>query len=471
MRERLSGVDAAWLAMDEPANTADVVAVLSFAERVPLAALRDLVRRRLLPLPRFRQRVVREGPLGRPAWEDDPGFALEHHVRAATLGPGEGAGPDGLRAFTSRVASAPLDPARPLWRMWLVEGGAGAPAGSAVVAKLHHCLGDGFALVSVLLSLADAPPALHRGRHRVPAYRDLALARPGWAALRAAAADPARALALAGEAAACALALGRIVALPADPPTSLRRPLAGERRVAWSAPFPLARVRAAARAREATVNELLFAALARALGDVLAEGEPAAPRRDVRALVPVNLRPVGGEVPLGNAFGLVFLRLPASAAAPEAALAALRASAAAAKRSPEALVTFGVLSAMGRGPRAVQHALDAFFTSKASLVVTSVPGPRRPLRLCGRPLREVMFWVPHPARLGLGVSILSYAGAVRIGARADVAVLDDPARLVARFEATLGAFTREAPERPSGSARPPRPALSPPRGEGDAVTA
>ena len=45
-----------------------------------------------------------------------------------------------------------------------------------------------------------------------------------------------------------------------------------------------------------------------------------------------------------------------------------------------------------------------------------------------------MFWVPHPARPGLGLSILSYAGKVIAGLRVDQAVTKNPRRLVELFE-------------------------------------
>lgn len=46
----------------------------------------------------------------------------------------------------------------------------------------------------------------------------------------------------------------------------------------------------------------------------------------------------------------------------------------------------------------------------------------------------MMFWVPHPARLGVGLSILSYAGKVIVGVRVDEAVSKHPGRLVELFE-------------------------------------
>jgi diacylglycerol O-acyltransferase len=433
--ETLSGVDAAWLQMDRPVNTADVVAVIRLEGSLSEARLRRLVRRRLLAHRRFRQRIRRRA-LGRPAWEDDPRFSLERHVVVRSLGPGAGA----LDAYVSAVASEPLDLRRPPWRVHLLH----LPGGSAIVAKLHHCVADGFALVAVLLSLADEPLAPGRGgAHRARAARELArLPAPG-EALLAAARHPRRAAALAGAAAGMVAALGRLIALPPDPGTALKRPLGGRRRVACSRPLPLRPVRAAARARGVTVNELLVAAAAGALRTWLLESPEGGPPRDVRALVPVNLRPAGAEPALGNAFGLVFLALPVAAATVDARVGALHARMQALKASADALVTYGVLEVLGRLPAAVEQLVNAFFTTKASLVVTSVPGPRRPLRLAGHRIERLMFWVPHPATLGVGVSILTYAGEVVVGVRADAALVPEPDRLVRLFEEELAAVVPE----------------------------
>jgi diacylglycerol O-acyltransferase len=451
-REPFSGVDAAWLQMDRAVNTADVVAVLRLEGSLPAARLRRLVAEKLLVHRRFRQRVAR-GTLGRPAWVDDPRFSPEWHVVERRLGPEAGA----LDAYVGEVASRPLDLRRPPWRVHLVH----VPGGSAIVTKLHHCIADGFALVAVLLSLADEPTAARRPARRARAFHDVAGLSAPREALLAAARDPRRAAALAGAAGAMAAALGRMIALLPDPASPLRRPLVGERRVACSRPFPLRAVRAAARARGATVNEILGAAAAGALRSWLLESAGRRPSRDVRALVPVNLRPVGAAQALGNEFGLVFLDLPVTAPSVAARVERLHARMAALKASADALVTYGVLWLLGNLPAALERLVNAYFTTKASLVLTNVPGPRRALRLAGHRIERMMFWVPHPASLGLGLSILTYAGEVVVGVRADAAVMPDPARLVRLLEEELQAI---APE-PGAERRGARsPAARPARG-------
>ncbi len=443
MLEHMSGVDAAWLHMDRPANTADVVAVMTFRDRVPVAAIRRIVEERLLVHGRFRQRVVPDGPLALSSWEDDRGFSLGRHLVHRSLPPG---GTRSLQAFTSVVASDRLDPAHPLWRLFVADG---FGAGSALVAKLHHCLADGFALVGLLLSLADDPardrdaPREPARPHRLPAYRDLRVEEGVAAALRRALTAPAAALDLASRAAAFAESLARMALLPPDPPTVLRRPLCGRRRIAFSAPIPLPPLREAARALHATVNDLLVAALAGALRSHLEGAGERVDGIEVRALVPVNLRaqlPPGLDGAMGNCFGLVFLELPVHARSASERLGLVGERMAALKRSPDAVVTYAVLDAIGHLPRPLEALVTEFFSRKATLVVTNVPGPRTRLRLAGHKIDRIMFNVPHPATLGLGVSILSYAGEVRVGARADVAVMPDPGTFVRRFVDELGAL-------------------------------
>jgi hypothetical protein len=181
------------------------------------------------------------------------------------------------------------------------------------------------------------------------------------------------------------------------------------------------------------------------------EGRGARPRR-VRAFVPVDLRPVGQPIPstLGNRFGLVYLPLPADRTDPEARLAATRHAMDAIKRSPEALVAYGIIAALGRLPAPVEHFAAALLGTKGSLIATNVPGPHDRVTLAGSPLVGMRFWVPQAARVSLGVSILSYAGEVGMGVLCDAGVIRDPERLVEGFVAEMEAFD----VRPGSQGRP-----------------
>jgi diacylglycerol O-acyltransferase / wax synthase len=107
------------------------------------------------------------------------------------------------------------------------------------------------------------------------------------------------------------------------------------------------------------------------------------------------------------------------------------------KRSVEPLVTWGILELMGSSPKRIEQLLVDYFAKRVSFVMTNVPGPERRLFLAGRELVDLMFWVPQSGRVGLGVSMLSYAGTVRLGVACDARLVPDPDRLIACFHAEL----------------------------------
>jgi hypothetical protein len=159
---------------------------------------------------------------------------------------------------------------------------------------------------------------------------------------------------------------------------------------------------------------------------------------NVRTLVPVNLREsahrggFGWPAPLdkpddsGNRFGLVPLLLPLHEANLLARVRTVSQRMRDLKTSLLPPLSLGVLGVMGMAPRAVQGAALELLSSKATAVVTHVPGPRKPRNLAGVPIREVMFWVPQSGDVGVGVSIFSYADEVRFGLLADAGLLPEP---------------------------------------------
>ncbi|HEX6019928.1 MAG TPA: WS/DGAT domain-containing protein, partial [Burkholderiaceae bacterium] len=82
----------------------------------------------------------------------------------------------------------------------------------------------------------------------------------------------------------------------------------------------------------------------------------------------------------------------------------------------------------------VQDAILDLFARKTTAVMTNVPGPAKPLRFCGREVRQTMFWVPASGHIGIGVSVLSYAGGVQFGLMTDAALCPDPQAIIERFQ-------------------------------------
>jgi WS/DGAT/MGAT family acyltransferase len=167
---------------------------------------------------------------------------------------------------------------------------------------------------------------------------------------------------------------------------------------------------------------------------------------NIRAAVPVNLRSPEELDRLGNRFGFVFLDLPVGVADPYQRLLVLKRRMDDIKDSPEAAVTFGVLNVLGWVPTAADKRAFTMLADKATAIVTNVPGPREQLYLAGSALRGFMFWIPIPAGLGLGISILSYCGGVTVGVATDAGLVPDPGAIVGAFHAELeemGKWTAE----------------------------
>ncbi len=259
--------------------------------------------------------------------------------------------------------------------------------------------------------------------------------------------DPARAATAAGVAANAAATLARLTLMAPDPQTVLKGRLGVAKRAVWSEPIALDAVKAAGRRAGATVNDVLIAAAAGSLRRYLVGRGEDVTGLELRAAIPVNLRPVAETGRLGNQFGLVFLPLPIGIEEPRERLLELKRRMDELKSSLQPVVAFGVLSAIGLVPSPLQSPAVEFFGSKASAVMTNVPGPPAPLYLAGRRVGRVMFWVPQSGRLGLGISILSYAGEVLIGVAADAGLVPDPERIVSGFELEIGNLVGAPPRR------------------------
>jgi len=167
---------------------------------------------------------------------------------------------------------------------------------------------------------------------------------------------------------------------------------------------------------------------------------------NIRALVPVNLRPLDEPLELGNRFGLVFPTLPLGAADVHERFIETRRYMNEIKESPEAVVAFSVLQALGMTPTDIESLFLTFFATKSSTVLTNVPGPQVQLYLAGSPLREIMAWVPQSGGLGMGISILSYNGGVMVGVTTDVGLVPHPEEIVNNFYIEFEALRQLATE-------------------------
>ncbi len=472
----LSHVDTAWLHMEDPTNLMMVTGIFRLDRPLPLELLRDTLQARMTDrFPRLRHRVRQDG--SQAFWVADRTFDVGAHVHRLALPEPRGAAE--LRDVVSDLMSTPLDFSKPLWQCHLIEG---VDDGCAVLLRLHHCIGDGVALVHVLLSMADlvpdAPPLPPEPRRR--RRKEELGSRLGWAFGRAldavagtvagtvgavtgtvrvsrqigqivqgtvqAVRHPSHLLELTQSAAQGAQVLFQMLTRPGDPPTPFKGTLGVRKRAAWSRTIPLAEVKACGQAVGATINDVLLTAVTGALRRYLVRRRCEVHGLELNAMVPVNLRPPERADDLGNQFGLIYLTLPVGVSDVAERLRLVKLRMDEIKRSPEPLVAFQMLNALGLAPREMADTLVNLFGAKSTAVMTNVAGPRQPIYFAGRKVESVLFWVPQSGRMGLGVSILSYDGRVIVGVATDAGLVPDPERLVEDFAdeyAHLAAWSRQ----------------------------
>jgi WS/DGAT/MGAT family acyltransferase len=439
--------------MDRPANRMVIVGVAKLAGPVDLARLEQTLATRLAGFRRFRQ--APELGLTGSRWREDENFDPRRHIRRVRL-PGA-SGKRELQRYVARLAATPLDQARPLWQFDIVENYDG---GAAVVSRIHHAIADGMALMGVLLSLTDDRPDAQTRRRPPARPADQSRSLLSWLApvgqalqwgyrasgdlLRGSAAlasDPGKLLEYAVEGTGAVLdgtgvaaELGWLLFMPEDSPTRFKGRLSGVKRVAWSNPIELPEVKVVGKALGCSVNDMLLAAVAGALNHYLRrKGDPTA-GVEVRALVPINLRPPAEWIDLGNRFGVLAVVLPVGFDNPLARLYEVHRRMEELKNSYEPAVTLGLLEALGHAPKLVQDKLFDLLLSRASAVMTNVPGPQHPLYMAGSAVEQIMFWVPQSGEIGMGVSILSFNGKVQFGLITDAALVPDPELIVDRFQ-------------------------------------
>jgi WS/DGAT/MGAT family acyltransferase len=437
-RRTVGAVDNIWLRMDRPANLMVIDTVMWLDAPLDLERFRAVVQHRIVErFPVFSQRIAPDTlPLLAPQWEDDPDFDLDRHLSTAVLP--EPAGEAELKAYVESRMHVPLDRDHPLWEMHVIEGYDG---GAAVVSRFHHAIADGIALAQVLLSLTDERPDddLAPQPDEPPRNEGWTLSIPGLGAARSAASRLARpsvvrdALTLASQTAHIADKL----LLSSNPPGPLLGQPGIAKRAVWSRPHPIAQIKAIGRSADATVNDVLVAAVAGALASyVRDEGDHP---KDLTTMVPVNLRPVDKPLPreLGNKFALAMLPMPLAERSPRDRLAVAKQRMDRIKESPEALITFGLINAIGLTHPKVEDLLVDFFSSKAIGVTTNVMGPLQDRYLAGSRIAGVLGWVPGSGHQTVGVCIFSYNQTVRVGFKVDATVVPEAERLVDAFDAEL----------------------------------
>ena len=463
--ERMSKVDTAWLRMDCDSNLMMIVGVWVLKPGISYQALCDRIEERLLKYPRFTQRVVQDA--GGATWVRDTQFDITKQVVIEKLPKKpKGHEQEALQDRVAELAMLPLDPKRPLWQFHLVENYLG---GSAMMVRIHHCIADGIALISVTQSLVDggAPPPERKARapqrEGIEGAQDwinqsflkpfaklsvkvMDVAGAGAARAMDMLNDPQKgieqgidrgisgAIDLAKMAYQIATDTAALVLMPNDSATRLKGVPGTTKRVAWCQPIPLEEVKSVSKALNCSINDVLMSCVAGAIGQYLLAHGDEVKGKEIRAMVPVNLRPIEQAYKLGNHFGLAPIVLPIGIDNPVERVYEVRRRMTELKGSMQPLLAFGMLAVAGLMIKPAQDAMLNLFSRKTTAVMTNVPGPREKLKFCGATLEQSLFWVPQSGTVGLGISILSYGGGVQFGVMTDSILCPDPQAIIDEFE-------------------------------------
>ena len=228
-------------------------------------------------------------------------------------------------------------------------------------------------------------------------------------------------------------ALSKLLFMPPDNQTILKGKCGIPKKAVWSKSIKVEDVKTVGRSIGGTINDVLIAAITGALRRYIQSRDESIDELDIRAIVPVNLRSVIDIGDLGNQFGLVYLSLPVGEDDAHKRLQLLKTRMDEIKDTPEALAAFGILNFMGISPVKIERMIRDLFGIKGTVVITNVPGPKQSLFMAGGRIDGLMFWVPTPANLSLGISIISYAGDVIIGIASDAGLIPDPENIMEMF--------------------------------------
>jgi len=437
--DSLSAVDASFLLQEGDATHMHIGALATFEGPPPsYEAFIAHIRSRLHLVPRYRQKIA-ELPLGvgRPVWVDDPNFNLEYHVRNSAL-PTPG-GEEELRRLTSRIFSQRLDRTKPLWEMWLVQGL--EDNRFALITKTHHCLVDGIAGLDLMTTLFDTGPV-----PREAGDDDGWLPRP----------EPSQADLLASGVKGLvetgleiAGGLAGAVTRPQATLGKLRERLEGIGEVAWAGlnpppPTPLTTEIGPHRRFEVvrerltdlkeiknvfggTVNDVVLAVVAGALAKFMLSRGIRTEGLELRACVPVSVRPGDDHTSGGNQLTQILCPLPVYIDDPLARLENVKETMGGLKDSKQAMGATTIASMEDFAPPTIlAQASRLHFASRMyTLLVTNIPGPQIPLYVLGRELQEVVPVAFLGGNRSLAIAIMSYNGGVYIGLIGDYDALPD----------------------------------------------
>lgn len=411
--EPLSGLDAAFLALDNPTTPLHMGAVGVFSGDVDVDRLTTLLARRATGVERLRLRARSTWfPPGGAAWRPDPRFDATDHVHVRRLEAPQR--PDALERCVAEWIAAPLPAGRALWSIDVVPG---LPGGKfAMLLKLHHALTDGTGAVEVAAGLLDPlPPRAAQARAGEPPASSPSLVRAVEGGIRTAA-----------HTAELGLGLAKAVRPGYRSPLGARS--SRSKRVSFIR-LDATDLRAIRKAHGGTPNDVVLAVIAGALRTWLQARDVPVEGMTLRALVPVSLR--GRHVPQsgGNRLSGYLCPLPIGVDDPTERLRLVR-DAMNENKKTGPLKGPGALPLLAdRVPVAIHRLATGMIAGAGSslfdLVVTNVGLPRVPLTLAGATMHSSFPLVPIAPGQTLGIGVSPYRDSINVTLHADADAITD----------------------------------------------
>ncbi len=445
---QLNGIDTSFLNMETPSQQGHVAGVVIIDPSTApdgwgFDSVRELIESRIHLLPPFRRRLVNVPfEIDQPYWIEDPDFDLEFHLRhIAVPAPGR---EEQLAALVARIHERPLDRARPLWELYVIEGLEHGRV--AILTKLHHAAIDGVSGAEILTILLDPspegrdiePPKKKWRPDRVPSQMSL-LARSGITA----ALQPAKAIRLGIDFAKAIPALKPLTTIPAllglqrDDEEVLSRPtliaphsilndaITPHRRWAFGS-IELEEVKEVKNRMEVTVNDVIISMCAGAVRRWLLDRD-ALPERSLQAMVPISIRTGDDSGELGNNVSAMIAPIGTHIEDPLERLAFVHETMNIAKEQHSAtpatllqdFAQFAPPAIAARAARWVFRNGRAGKVAPFNLVISNIPGPHFPLYLAGA---QLLGHYPVSAIIdgaALNITLHSYLGQLCFGIVAD----------------------------------------------------
>jgi diacylglycerol O-acyltransferase / wax synthase len=384
-------------------------AALVFEEPVSRANVVELVRTRVMTMPRFRRRLIVDGkhdPTWQPVKESPDSHVHVLHVK------GHG-GVTLMQAAVEALKERPLDPTLAPWDMTLVQGD--DKSDCVLISRIHHAVSDGRGLVESILNCDESGHVKHGDPVAAPIKHDAHAITDGMKRIGN------------GLVTAAKLAVRK-----PDPLSSVKRkgPVQGLA-VTWlPVPWQLGDVkRIGAKLGGGTVNDVVLTTIAGALRAYMQKHGDPVDKLKVRCLLPFNLAGVAtkdaARAESGNLVGGGLCPLPINLDDPKARFAAVHKSMARLKHSAEPGVGAKVMTFFNNAPDWVRRPMHRFASAKATVFVSNVVGPSESMRVAGHLVRDILWFVPPLLNIGLGFPVISYQSRVCVGISADPSVVPD----------------------------------------------